>query len=141
MVRLRLGNRVRLLPALSAREMAGLLRSALITLSVTEHDGTPNSLLEAMACGSFPIAGDLESIREWIVDQENGLLVSPSDPEQLAEAIFLALGDEALRKHSAVQNRRIIDERADWVEVMPRAESFYERVLQFSSHAGRGGTP
>jgi glycosyltransferase involved in cell wall biosynthesis len=29
-------------------------------------------ILEAMACGCFPVAGDLESIREWIKHGENG---------------------------------------------------------------------
>jgi glycosyltransferase involved in cell wall biosynthesis len=120
--------------------MAGALRSSAITLSITEHDGTPNSLLEAMACGSFPIVGDLESVREWVLDQENGLLVSPSDPEQLAEAILLAIGNEALRRSAAVANQRIIDERADWTRVMERVQSFYARVLHVSSDAGRGGS-
>lgn len=138
--RLGLGNRVRLLPRLTALEMAAALRSSAITLSITEHDGTPNSLLEAMACGSFPIVGDLESLREWILDQENGLLVSPSDPQQLAEAILLAIGDEALRRRAAVANQRIIAERADWASVMERVQSFYERVLHDSSDAGRGGS-
>ena len=30
------------------------------------HDGTPNTLLEGMACGCLPVAGDLDSIREWL---------------------------------------------------------------------------
>ncbi len=61
-------------------EMAEVYRSAQIIVSPSTHDGTPNTLLEGMACGCFPIAGDLESIREWITDGVNGLLVDPGDP-------------------------------------------------------------
>lgn len=44
--------------------MAYLFRLADVTVSLSEDDGTPNTLLEAVACGCFPIAGDIESVRE-----------------------------------------------------------------------------
>ena len=127
--RLGLGNRVRLLPRRPSPEP-----------SAAEVSALDSPAQDAMACGSFPIVGDLEPLREWILDQENGLLVSPSDPQQLAEAILLAIGDEALRRRAAVANQRIIAERADWSGVMERVQSFYERVLHDSSDAGRGGS-
>src|SRR6185312_3951624 len=58
------------LPQVSAGEMANLLRSSAASVSPSEHDGTPNTLLEAMACGAIPVAGDIESIREWITNLE-----------------------------------------------------------------------
>jgi hypothetical protein len=65
--RLGLQARVRLLPEQEAAGMAALFRAAHVSVSPSVHDGTPNTLLEAMACGCLPVAGDLESIREWIV--------------------------------------------------------------------------
>ena len=41
--------------------MAALFRQAQVMLSITTHDGTPNTLLEGLASGCFPIAGDIES--------------------------------------------------------------------------------
>ena len=81
------GDKVELLPNQTRQQMAELFRRSEITLSITTHDGTPNTLVEALACGCFPIAGDIESLREWITPGENGLLVDPGDPEALAEAI------------------------------------------------------
>ena len=63
---LHLGDAVELLPSVPHADMADLFRRAQIMVSPSVHDGTPNSLLEAMACGCLPVAGDLESIREWI---------------------------------------------------------------------------
>ncbi len=67
------------------------LPAAHVSVSISSHDGTPNTLLEAMAAGCLPICGDLPSIREWITPGENGLLVDPQDPKALAEAILLGL--------------------------------------------------
>ncbi len=52
-----LSDTVELLPHLSPGEMAAALRGAQVLVSPTVHDGTPNSLLEGMAAGCFPVAG------------------------------------------------------------------------------------
>ena len=122
-------QRVTLLPSLPPEEMAALFQMSAVSLSLTEHDGTPNTLLEAMICGCFPVCGDLDSIREWIEDGINGLLVSAKQPEAVAGAVVRSLGDETLRKTAADRNRRLIAERADWLTVMRSAESFYNSLI------------
>lgn len=128
--RLGIGHAVHLLPRLSPVEMAAVYRRAQVTASITEHDGTPNTLLEAMACGCFPVAGDLESISEWIVEGENGFLVDPDRPEDLAQAVNKALLDPELRKRAADRNSRLIEERATHATVMAKAEAFYNELLE-----------
>ncbi len=61
-----IGHAVELLPPMPHSKMAKVFRRAQVVASPSIHDGTPNTLLEGIACGCFPIAGDLESIREWI---------------------------------------------------------------------------
>ncbi len=124
-----ISNSVRLLPRLTPSEMAAIFRRAQVTVSVTEHDGTPNTLLEAMACGCFPVAGDLESIREWIEDEHNGLLIDPENPAELADAVAKVLSDVALRAKGVEHNVRLIVERkVTYVEVMARVEALYRRI-------------
>jgi len=86
-----IAGRVELMPRQSRAQMANLFRRARVAVSPSLHDGTPNTLLEAMACGCIPVAFDIESLREWIVPGLNGLLGSPNDPDALAQAILLAL--------------------------------------------------
>ncbi len=121
---------VRLLPALDPGEMAALFRRAQVSVSPSTHDGTPNTLLEAMACGCFPIAGDLESVREWLVRGETGLIVDPADEEGLAWAIVRALEDDTLRQSAARRNVEIIRQRADYATSMEQAEAFYREVVR-----------
>jgi glycosyltransferase involved in cell wall biosynthesis len=116
---------VDLLPRQPRPQMADLFRQAAIVVSITTHDGTPNTLLEALACGCFPIAGDIESLREWITPGENGLLVDPGDPQALAQAILLALNEPGLRAQAQEQNLHLIDQKAEYEKVMREAARFY----------------
>jgi glycosyltransferase involved in cell wall biosynthesis len=127
--RLNIHHAVRLLPKLEPLEMAMIFRRAQITVSPSEHDGTPNTLLEAMACGSFPVAGDLESIREWIDDGVNGFLIDPDDAASLAVAVLKAITEPGLRSSAVLHNQRIIEERAAYRVVMAEAEEFYSQLL------------
>jgi glycosyltransferase involved in cell wall biosynthesis len=123
------GN-VELLPKQTRPEMAKLFRQSHVTTSITTHDGTPNTLLEALACACFPIAGDLESLREWIKDGVNGFLVDPSDSNALAQAILSALDQGHLRAEARQYNTRLIAEKAEYGHVMERAEIFYQELIE-----------
>ncbi len=121
-------NSVELTPPLAREQLADTFRAAQILVSPSTHDGTPNSLIEGMASGCFPICGDLEAIREWITDGENGLLIAPSKPQALANAILRALNDESLRRQALEKNQKIIANRAEYESCMAQAENFYKKI-------------
>ncbi|HCB01264.1 MAG TPA: hypothetical protein DEP19_02680 [Anaerolineae bacterium] len=126
---LNISHAVELLPAIEYQKMGDLFRSAQIVVSPSIHDGTPNSLIEAMACGCFPVAGDLESIREWITHGQNGLLFDSNDPQSIAEAILLGLEREDLRRDAAGLNANLISAKADYEVNMKRVEEFYKSIV------------
>jgi glycosyltransferase involved in cell wall biosynthesis len=123
---------VELLPPVPFAEMGDVFRRAQIVVSPSVHDGTPNSLIEAMACGCFPIAGDLESIREWITHAQNGLLVDAASPQSIAEAILLGLEREDLRREAAGLNANILSEKAEYGQTMGRVVEFYKSAMRIS---------
>ncbi len=120
---------VELLPALPHAQMADVFRRAQIIVSPSIHDGIPNSLLEGMACGCFPIAGNLDSIREWITNGKNGILTDATDPQKLADAILEGLENKALREQAAGLNQKMITERAEYTRCMNQVEKFYSRLI------------
>ncbi len=61
---------------------------------------------------------------------ENGFLVDPSDPADLANATLKALADANLRLRAREINTRLVSERAEYGRVMEQAEGFYSRNLQ-----------
>jgi len=128
----RLGIRpsTHLWPRLGLAQLWALFRQAQVFVSPSLHDGIPNSLLEAMACGCFPVAGDIESLREWIHSGVNGLLVDVNSPRALAEGILVALKAPQLRAAAKNENARLLAERADYGRCMAKAEAFYEMILE-----------
>jgi glycosyltransferase involved in cell wall biosynthesis len=128
--RLNLGKNVRLLPYLPQSQLWELFARAEISASISTHDGTPNTLLEAMACACFPVVGDLEALREWITPGVNGLLVEPGKPQALADALLLALSQPELRASAAQVNRRLISERAEVGVVREKLGAFYQTMFE-----------
>jgi glycosyltransferase involved in cell wall biosynthesis len=126
---LNIASAVQLLPRLSQPQLAEVFRQSAVAVSPTIHDGTPNTLLEAMACGCYPIAGDLESLREWIKPGVNGTLINPESPQALAQAILTALKQPELRAQATGHNLKLIKQRADSRKVMAQAESFYQKIV------------
>jgi glycosyltransferase involved in cell wall biosynthesis len=126
--RLSLTENVILTEVLKQEELAQLFRISQISVSISEHDGTPNSLLESMASGAIPICGRLESTREWIQSGVNGWLVPADNPQMLAEAIVKTISDQAFRQKARELNQVLIRERATYPECMRPVEELYMRV-------------
>lgn len=121
---------VYLLPNLPQERLWDLFSHCAVAVSPAIHDGTPNSLLEAMACGCFPVAGDLESLRQWITPGKNGLLIDPGDADALADAILSALGDPEFRHKAAKKNIELIGEKADVKKIRKNVRKFYASILE-----------
>ena len=126
---LKIEKNVVLLPTLQQTDLWPLFERSVASVSVSQHDGTPNSLLEAMSLGCFPIAGDIESVREWITPGINGILVDPDSPEQLANAILCAIGNQPLREQAAEINRQLIMTRAEKSVVSASLAAFYRQLI------------
>ena len=126
--RLGIQNNTTLLPFITPQQLRGEFARSQISVSVTTHDGTPITLIEAMALGCLPVCGDLISIREWITPGDNGLLIDPNDPRELAEGILKGLADRGFREEAAKKNARIIQERIDTRSVRKTIKEFYARV-------------
>jgi glycosyltransferase involved in cell wall biosynthesis len=71
------------------------------------HDNSPNTVLEAMACGVPAIGFSVAGIPDMIRDGVSGLLVAQADVEGLSAAILDLVQNETRRKQMAENCRRI----------------------------------
>lgn len=99
---------IKFVPFLSQIELAKLLCESTIYVSSSRVDSTSVTLLEAMACGAFPVVADIPGNREWIKDGENGYLVPLNDSKYLANCIVSALKNPELMKVAGARNREIV---------------------------------
>jgi glycosyltransferase involved in cell wall biosynthesis len=84
------------LPPERIREI--LVRSGMLVAPSTWQEPLGLVVLEAMACGVPVVASSVGGIPEMVQHDENGLLVEPGDPDALARAMNLVLGDPRLRR-------------------------------------------
>jgi len=73
--------------------------------------------------------GDIESLREWIEDGVNGLLVDPRDPSALADAVLTALSGAELRALAAEVNLDLVRQRAAKSTTLPQIDALYQGFL------------
>ncbi len=121
-----LGSVIRWIPATRSRdEMAQLYRLCEVVVSVPSTDGTPVSVLEAMACAKPVISTDLPPLREFINDAVNGVLVPVRQIPPLADAIAKLLEQPALATEYGQLARNVVAEKANSEVEMQRMEDIY----------------
>lgn len=128
--KLNLQARVEFLGPLAHPQMPELLRRSPLYISTSLSDGASIALLEAMACGCFPVVADIPANREWIEDGQNGFLFPPASPEALAAKLNLAWQQPELRKNAARLNAQIIRERGEYLHNMGQIENAFLRLVQ-----------
>ena len=110
---LKLGDRVKFLGFID--DSADYLANLDLFLSSSTSEGLPLSAIQAMAAGLPLLATRCGGYQELVTHQHNGWLVTPGDPQALADAIVLLASDAALREtmaHNALQHvQATFDER------------------------------
>jgi len=91
---------------------------------VSEHEGIPVSLMEAMAAGLPAVATDSGATRE-LVTAEAGVLVPPGDSAALADALRAFASDPELRRRLGAGARRRVAEAFDARAVAARLRELF----------------
>jgi len=92
-------------------------------------EGLPVTILEAMASGLPIIATKVRGLSEIIKEGENGFLVKPEDPDEIAEKILLIIQNDKLRKEISDNNKKKAKEY-DWENIIEKIEKIYSKVIK-----------
>jgi glycosyltransferase involved in cell wall biosynthesis len=92
-------------------------------------EGLGLGLMEAMAAGVAVVGSAVGGIKDLIQDGENGLLVEPANPSQLADAICALLQDEDRRKRIGAHARDSISRRFSFQKMIDQTEEVYRECL------------
>jgi glycosyltransferase involved in cell wall biosynthesis len=77
------------------------------------REGTPRTVLEAMAMGRAIITTDAPGCRETVVHGENGFLIPVQDPKALAQAMRCFIHEPELQQSMGARSRQIAEEKYD----------------------------
>jgi glycosyltransferase involved in cell wall biosynthesis len=109
-------------------ELLALFGKARLAVSASDVDGTPSFLVEAMAMGALPVHSDMESVREWVINDVNGLLFPVDDIDILSNRLRKAVLDSAFVSSAAHLNWEIARNRMDRHELSKWIEHCITRV-------------
>lgn len=128
-------HRIILTGPLTPGEMAALYRRAIAVVSPSISDGTPNSVLEGMACGALPIVGDIPSLAELLRTASPQSLIDPRSTDAIQEAIasVVDLNITEWERSSAIVRRLATSE---WSR-----EASRQRVISWYGSILGAGTP
>ena len=100
------------------------------------YEGSPNALLEAMACGLPAVASDVGGVRDMIKDWENGLLIPVNRPDALAQKLILLAEDKELRKSLGNAARKTVEKRFSPKQETQTWTEIYRQVAGISNEKG-----
>ena len=126
-----LDDYVRFIGAVPNEEVPEYMVAADVFVLPSLSEGFPVVILEAMASGLAIITSRVGGLPEIIKNKENGFLVEPKNPEEIAERILLLLEDDALREEISRNNLKIVGEYT-WESVVGRLERVYREHLYTS---------
>jgi len=110
-------------------DVAGLYREADILVSTSDHEGTPNVILEAMAAGLPVVATTAGGTAEVVCHGETGYLVEPDDAEALAAAVTELSEDPTLRRRMGDAGREHVSTAYSLARLPVLLAELYDRIL------------
>jgi glycosyltransferase involved in cell wall biosynthesis len=121
-----LGDCIRLNKPVYETEKVAFFRNADIFIYPSHHEGIPMAVLEAMAAGLPIIASRVGGLPDLI--HENGILIDPEHPEQLAEALCVLAHKPALRLSMQKKSYEIVYEKYNIIQHISDLVNIYKKI-------------
>lgn len=113
-------------------DVSAKLEESDVFVLTSRAEGLSNALLEAMAAGLPVIVSNVPGNNDVVVDGENGILVDPEDPEDIAAALTRVLGDGAIRSRLGHEGRRTVGQRYALAQTADQYISLYQELAASS---------
>ncbi|WP_298328195.1 glycosyltransferase family 4 protein [uncultured Dokdonia sp.] len=115
---------------MSYEELYKLMLKAGYYIGNSLSDGMPNTLLEAICCGTFPIQSNPGNVTSEIINHEiNGLLINNAlDSQEIAKLLRLAVSDTAMVQKAFDINRGLAKVQLDFSLIQEKVLRCYECI-------------
>ncbi|HVQ76670.1 MAG TPA: glycosyltransferase family 4 protein [Candidatus Binatia bacterium] len=105
------------------------------------EDNLPNTMLEAMSCGTPVVAFDVGGVPDVLEDGVTGRVVPAGDAPRLAAAILDVLRDDSVRRKMSEACRRVMEINHALDVQARRYLDLYEDLLRRASRLDAAGSP
>ena len=90
--------------------------------------GLPLKLFEYMACGKPVVASNFPEIAKVVKEADCGILVDPTDVDEIADAILYLLEHPEEAKRMGENGRRAVEEKYSWDKMEEKLLELYGRL-------------
>jgi glycosyltransferase involved in cell wall biosynthesis len=115
---------------LSAEGVVKWMQAADAFLLVSEVEGLPCSLIEAMSVGLVPVVSEIPAHTQIVRQDENGIIVELGNEESTARGLLRVLENPELRERLGSAARKLMIERFATARVVDRYETLFAGCLQ-----------
>lgn len=119
------------------RDIADICFASDLIALTSDNEGTPISLIEALAAGIPVVSTDVGGVSAVVLNGETGLTATPDDERGLVEAATLLLDDDALARRLAQQGRRHVLASFGLERLIDDHDRLYRRLLFDAGVAAR----
>jgi len=127
-------DRVRFLGVIDHAVMPDYYALADVTISIPRTDGLPQTIFEALACGSFLILSELPQYVGTVEEGVTAQLVPPNDSEAVATSLMWIATRPKLREQVAQIGRAYVEQQGDRRTQTRLVNQLYREVLTSYSH-------
>jgi glycosyltransferase involved in cell wall biosynthesis len=118
----------------SDQDLARLYSAADVFVAPSAQDNLPNTIMEALACGTPCVAFQVGGIPDMIHHTSNGYLAAPGDSEDLARGIDWVLEDTYRWNRMSENARSTTVENYNLADIAGRYKALYSEILDSRGH-------
>jgi glycosyltransferase involved in cell wall biosynthesis len=100
--------------ALSHEEMREFYNNIDVLVVASTHEGEPLTLLEAMACGCYPVCVNVGVVPELINDYSNGIIVQERTIDSFREGFAWCESNLEKIRAAGAQNAELVQQTRNW---------------------------
>ena len=124
--KLKLTKKIKFKGNVKRNEIADYFNSIDIFILASSFEGSPNVLLEAMACGKACIVSNVKSVTE--ITGNSSLNFRIGNEEELAEKIRIILNSEKKMESLGKKARKVIEKKYSLKKIVEKYSKFYEKI-------------
>jgi glycosyltransferase involved in cell wall biosynthesis len=124
-----IADRIEFMGWLSREAMSHQYEDANLFVFPSRHEGMPNAVLEAMACGLPVVASHIAGNEELVLPEKTGLLVPPEDPLALRNALESLLLNPERGIQMGEAGRRLVEEHYTWDHMAKQYLSLIQGIV------------